>query len=67
MDRRISVSIDDAYEACHRLGREGLFIGQSSGAFLAGTQILAREIGEGTVVTILPDMGERYFSTRLWN
>ena len=67
VDRRISVSIDDAYEACHRLGREGLFIGQSSGAFLAGTQILAREIGEGAVVTILPDMGERYFSTRLWN
>ena len=67
VDRRISISIDDAYEACHRLGREGLFVGQSSGAFLAGAQILAREIGEGAVVTILPDMGERYFSTRLWN
>ncbi|MFQ5912666.1 MAG: PLP-dependent cysteine synthase family protein [Nitrospinota bacterium] len=67
VDRRVSVSIDRAYDLCHRVGREGLFVGQSSGAFLAGAEILAREIGEGTIVTILPDMGERYFSTRLWS
>ncbi|MFQ5692302.1 MAG: cysteine synthase, partial [Nitrospinota bacterium] len=59
--------VDDAYEVCHRLGREGMFVGQSSGAFVAGAEIVAREAGEGTVVTVLPDMGERYFSTRLWN
>ncbi|MBI2881863.1 MAG: PLP-dependent cysteine synthase family protein [Candidatus Tectomicrobia bacterium] len=67
VDRRVTVSVDDAYEVCHRLSREGLFVGQSSGAFLAGAQVLAREIGAGTVVTVLPDLGERYFSTRLWN
>ena len=67
VDRRIPVGVESAFEVCQALAREGLFVGQSSGAFLAGTEVLAREIGEGTVVTVLPDMGERYFSTRLWN
>ncbi len=67
VDRRIPVGVESAFEACQAVAREGLFVGQSSGAFLAGTEVLAREIGEGTVVTVLPDMGERYFSTRLWN
>ena len=67
VDRRVPVSIDSALELCHRVALEGLFVGQSSGAFLAGAEVLTREMREGTVVTILPDMGERYFSTRLWN
>jgi cysteine synthase B len=67
VDRRITVTIDDAFDACHEAAQKGLFVGQSSGCFLAGSTILAREIGEGTIVTILPDMGERYFSTRLWD
>lgn len=67
VDRRVPVSIDSALEFCHRAALEGLFVGQSSGAFLAGAEVLTREMREGTVVTILPDMGERYFSTRLWN
>ena len=67
VDRRVPVSIDSALELCHRAALEGLFVGQSSGAFLAGAEVLTREMREGTVVTILPDMGERYFSTRLWN
>lgn len=67
VDRRLIVSVDDAYRACHSVAREGLFVGQSSGAFLAGAEMLAKEIQRGRVITILPDMGERYFSTRLWH
>ncbi len=67
VDRRLTVTVDDAYRACHSVAREGLFIGQSSGAFLAGVETLAKDIRRGKVVTILPDMGERYFSTRLWH
>jgi len=67
VDRRVPVEIDSALGLCHRAAREGLFVGQSSGAFLAGAEVLAREMRDGTVVTVLPDMGERYFSTRLWN
>ncbi|MDP7385530.1 MAG: cysteine synthase family protein, partial [Nitrospinota bacterium] len=66
-DRRVPVGIDSALDLCQRVAREGLFVGQSSGAFLAGAEVLTREMRAGTVVTILPDMGERYFSTRLWN
>ncbi|MDP6620514.1 MAG: cysteine synthase, partial [Nitrospinota bacterium] len=65
--RRVPVGIDSALDLCQRVAREGLFVGQSSGAFLAGAEVLTREMRAGTVVTILPDMGERYFSTRLWN
>ena len=67
VDRRLIVSVDDAYRACHSVAREGLFVGQSSGAFLAGAETLAKEIRRGRVITILPDMGDRYFSTRLWH
>ena len=67
VDRRLIVSVDDASRACHSVAREGLFVGQSSGAFLAGAKMLAKEIQRGRVITILPDMGERYFSTRLWH
>ena len=67
VDRRLIVSVDDAYRACHSVAREGLFVGQSSGAFLAGAETLTKEIRRGRVITILPDMGDRYFSTRLWH
>ncbi|HEY0705688.1 MAG TPA: cysteine synthase A [Polyangia bacterium] len=44
--------------------REGLLVGISSGAAVKIALDLARELGPGkTVVTVLPDTGERYFST----
>lgn len=67
VDRYITIGIDDAYRVCHGLAKGGLFVGQSSGAFLAGVERLAEEVQVGTVVTVLPDGGERYFSTRLWH
>ena len=46
---------------------EGLVCGVSSGTNVAAAKRLARELGPGkTVVTVLPDTGERYFSTELF-
>ena len=57
---------DDAVEMADRLCREeGLFCGVSSGANLFGAVRLAQEIGlgkGGTVVTVLPDSRDRYFT-----
>ena len=61
------VSIEEAYDMCLRLAQRGLFCGQSSGGYLAGAYKLARAIGKGTLVTVINDIGERYFSTRLWD
>lgn len=64
IDRVITVSDDDAYKTAKLLARqEGLLVGISSGANALAAQQIARELGRGkTVVTILPDTGERYIS-----
>ena len=67
VDRKISVSIDHAYALCQKLARNGLFVGQSSGAYLRGVEEVVCSLDRGVVVTILNDFGERYFSTRLWD
>ncbi len=60
---------EEALEMSRRLTREeGILCGISSGSNVAAALKLARKLGEGrTVVTILPDTGERYFSTPLFN
>ncbi|MFY9269729.1 MAG: cysteine synthase A [Candidatus Manganitrophaceae bacterium] len=64
IDRVITVTDDDAYKMAKQLARqEGLLVGISSGANALAAQQIARELGPGkTVVTILPDTGERYIS-----
>jgi cysteine synthase B len=67
LDRKISVSTENAYETVYRLGREeGILVGQSSGAALWAALSVAREINEGLVVTLFPDFGDKYISTTLW-
>ncbi|MBR4865442.1 MAG: pyridoxal-phosphate dependent enzyme, partial [Clostridia bacterium] len=63
------VSDEEALETSRRLMREeGILCGISSGTNVTAALRLARELGEGkTVVTILPDTGERYFSTELFD
>lgn len=58
----------EAIETSKNLARmEGLMCGISSGTNVAAAMKLARKLGEGkTVVTILPDTAERYFSTPLF-
>ena len=67
IDCRIPTTIENAYEMCSRLARRGWFVGQSSGGYLYGVYKVAQQIQEGVIVTVFNDLGERYFSTRLWD
>lgn len=67
IDCRIPTTIENAYEMCSRLARSGWFVGQSSGGYLYGAYKVAQQIQEGVIVTVFNDLGERYFSTRLWD
>jgi S-sulfo-L-cysteine synthase (O-acetyl-L-serine-dependent) len=68
LDRKIAVSTENAYDTVYRLGREeGVLVGQSSGAALWAALLIAREIDEGTIVTVFPDFGGKYLSTTLWS
>lgn len=62
------ISDTEALETAKRLAREeGLMCGISSGTNVAAALKLARKLGRGkTVVTVLPDTAERYFSTPLF-
>ena len=62
------VSDEEALETARLLAREeGLMCGISSGTNVAAAIQLAKQLGPGkTVVTVLPDTAERYFSTPLF-
>ncbi|MDH5680593.1 MAG: cysteine synthase family protein [Spirochaetota bacterium] len=63
----IFVGTDESYDMVRQLARqEGLFLGLSSGAAMLGVLEYAKTITEGYIVTIFPDNGEKYFSSRLW-
>ena len=68
-DEIITVSTEEAYAAARKpVKNEGILIGISSGAALhAATVIASRDENEGkTIVVLLPDGGERYLSTPLF-
>ena len=67
IDERVPISVDETHAMCQRLARTGFFVGQSSGAYLAGVEQVARRLRQGRFVTLFNDIGERYFSTRLWD
>ena len=62
------VTDEEALETSRRLAREeGLMVGISAGTNVAAALKLAKKLGKGkTVVTVLPDTAERYFSTPLF-
>jgi S-sulfo-L-cysteine synthase (O-acetyl-L-serine-dependent) len=67
IDRHIMVETEDAFELARRVAlEEGVFAGMSSGAALHAARVLASEVEEATIVTILPDRGEKYLSTELF-
>ena len=67
-DEIYTVADSEAINTAKRLAREeGLMVGISSGTNVAAALKLAKKLGEGkTVVTVLPDTAERYFSTPLF-
>ena len=67
LDEKITVEDGEAFEAARLLAlKEGLFVGMSSGAAVAGALRIAKDIKRGTIVVILPDRGDRYLSTTLF-
>lgn len=66
-DERFDCTKEEAYEATRRAAREeGLFLGMSSGAVLHAAIETAKKISSGNLVAILPDRGEKYLSTELF-
>ena len=66
-DRVIHVKTEDAYNLVREVARkEGILVGESSGAALWACLTVAREIKDAHIVTVFPDGGSNYFSTRLW-
>ena len=68
-DEIIPVANDDAYETAKRIAREeGILVGVSSGAaFFAALELAKRTENTGkTIVVLLPDSGDRYYSTPLF-
>ncbi len=67
-DKICLVSDDDAINMAKKLAKlEGIMCGISSGSNVFAALKMAKELGPGkTVVTILPDTAERYFSTPLF-
>ncbi len=72
LDGKIEMPTADGWAMAERLGREeGLRVGHSSGAAVAGALVVARRMAEagerGNVVTVLPDRADRYFEPRRWD
>ena len=69
IDEVVTVADDDAFDTSRRLARlEGFMCGISCGAAAwAAVQVAKRPENSGKlVVVVLPDLGERYLSTRLF-
>ncbi|HLL54368.1 MAG TPA: cysteine synthase family protein [Myxococcaceae bacterium] len=71
LDEKLSVGTDEGWDLSDRLAaEEGLFVGHSGGAALAGALRIARRLHErgeaGTVVTLFPDRADRYFEPSRW-
>ena len=67
LDDKITVEDGEAFETTRLLAaREGVFVGMSSGAAVAGALRVAETMSTGTIVALLPDRGDRYLSTTLF-
>lgn len=67
LDERYIVNDDEAFDTTRMLAvKEGIFAGMSSGAAMHIALRKSSELGEGVVVVVLPDRGDRYLSTALF-
>jgi cysteine synthase A len=70
IDKIVKVSNDDAFDTARRLAKEeGIFCGISSGAAMWAAINIAKmkEFKGSLIVVIIPDLGDRYLSTELFN
>jgi cysteine synthase len=69
LDEKVYIKDEDAYRTARELAlKEGLLVGMSSGAAMFVALQKAKELGKGkTIVVVLPDTGERYLSTVLFD
>jgi len=67
IDETIMVETEAAYEMAREIAKkEGIFVGMSSGAAMFAALEIAKKYQKGTIVTIFPDRGEKYLSTKLF-
>jgi cysteine synthase A len=68
VDRVFDVTFEQALDTARKFAKqEGIFVGMSSGAVAYAALQIAKELGKGKrVVAVLPDTGERYLSTPLF-
>ena len=67
LDEKVVVEDGVAFEITRELAtKEGLFVGMSSGAAMAGALHIAKNIDSGVIVVIFADRGDRYLSTTLF-
>ena len=66
-DEDLGISTEEAFELTRQLARQGIFVGISSGANLAGALQVARASADAVVVVIFCDGGEKYLSERFWD
>jgi cysteine synthase B len=63
LDDKIVIEGGEAFERTRLLAqKEGVFVGMSSGAAMAGALLVANGMSRGNIVVILPDRGDRYLS-----
>ena len=66
-DEDLGIGTEDAFRLTRELARQGLFVGISSGANLAGALDVARRTSDAVIVGIFCDGGEKYLSERFWD
>jgi len=69
---KIDISIQIETEAAFGMSRrivaeEAIFVGMSSGAAMLAALEVAKDLESGTILVMLPDRGEKYLSTSLFN
>jgi S-sulfo-L-cysteine synthase (O-acetyl-L-serine-dependent) len=67
IDEFINIGSEEAFSMARKIvKKEGIFVGMSSGAAMLASYKLAKKIRSGNIVTIFPDRGEKYLSTKLF-
>lgn len=67
VDLTLPIDVDKSREMSLYLSSKGLFAGQSSGAYVQAAYGIAKDSDSSRIVTIFNDIGERYFSTGMWD